>query len=199
MANKSPLHLLSACRIQSLIKRDIVTVEEYARALLDHIKKRDPVIHAWAYLDCSLVLAQAKELDKIKPLDRGPLHGIAIGIKDVLLTKDMPTCYGSPIYRDEPAHGPDATVVAALRGAGALIMGKTHTTEFAAANVGGPCVNSYDTQRTPGGSSSGSAAAVADYQVPLAIGTQTGGSMVRPGAYCGIYALKNNGITKSFT
>jgi Asp-tRNA(Asn)/Glu-tRNA(Gln) amidotransferase A subunit family amidase len=102
----------------------------------------------------------------------------------------MPTCYGSPIYQNEPAYGPDATVVAALRGAGALIMGKTHTTEFAATNVGGPCVNPYGTQRTPGGSSSGSAAAVADYQVPLAIGTQTGGSMIRPGAYCGIYALK---------
>lgn len=117
--------------------------------------------------------------------------------------KDMPTRYGSPIYEEEPAFGPDATCIAALRAAGALILGKTHTTEFAATTVGGPCANprSLDTPegsssesaaavRTPGGSSSGSAAAVADYQSPLAIGTQTGGSVVRPGAFCGIYSFK---------
>lgn len=208
--SKPPLHTLSAQKAFSLIRQGHVSVEEYANELLQHIKERDPVVHAWAYLNPSLVLAQARNLDKILPEDRGPLHGVAIGIKDVLLTKgkadpsllsvqnadsqaDMPTRYGSPIYQDEPAFGPDATSVAALRAAGALIMGKTRTTEFAATAVGGPCANPSCPGRTPGGSSSGSAAVVADHQVPLAIGTQTGGSIVRPGAFCGIYAFKVSG------
>lgn len=203
------LHTLSAKEISILIRKGHVSVKEYADGLLQHIKERDPVVHAWAYLDPALVLAQARELDKVHPESRGPLHGVAIGVKDVFLTKgkdtppvqkfpiqstnnqkDMPTRYGSRIYQDEPAFGPDAICVAALRAAGALIIGKTHTTEFAATTVGGPCANPRCLDRTPGGSSSGSAAAVADYQVPLTIGTQTGGSVVRPGAFCGIYSFK---------
>jgi len=102
----------------------------------------------------------------------------------------MPTLYNSTIYLNEPPIGQDATVVALLRAAGALIMGKTQTTQFAATKTGGPCVNPHKVGHTPGGSSSGSAAAVADFQVPLALGTQTGGSIIRPGAFCGLFSYK---------
>lgn len=102
----------------------------------------------------------------------------------------MPTRYNSDIYRGTTASSVDAACVATLRASGALILGKTHTTEFAATTEGGPCVNPHDIKHTPGGSSSGSAAAVADFQVPLALGTQTGGSIVRPASYNGIYGFK---------
>lgn len=103
---------------------------------------------------------------------------------------DMPTGHNSDIYRDGPNGLIDAAPVITLRAAGALIFGKTTTTEFAAVHDGGPATNPHDPSRTPGGSSSGSAAAVADFQVPIALGTQTAGSMIRPGSFNGIYALK---------
>jgi hypothetical protein len=102
----------------------------------------------------------------------------------------MPTRYNSDIYRGSIQRSIDASTVATLRAAGALILGKTRTTEFAAITVGGPCANPHNSSHTPGGSSSGSAAAVADFQVPISLGTQTGGSVVRPASYTGVYGFK---------
>jgi amidase len=118
----------------------------------------------------------------------GPLHGIPIGFKDIIDTEDLPTRYGSPIYEGYVPEA-DAACVAHTRAAGAVILGKTVTTEFAGRHPG-PTAHPLNPLHTPGGSSSGSAAAVADFQVPLAMGTQTAGSMIRPSAYCGVYALK---------
>ena len=102
----------------------------------------------------------------------------------------MPTRYHSPIHKDDAPSPTDAATVSVLRSAGALIFGKTATTEFAATSEGGPCANPHNLAHTPGGSSSGSAAAVADFHVPLSLGTQTGGSMIRPGSFTGTYAFK---------
>ena len=180
---------LTASHALSLMKKGDLTVEDYAKSLLSRIKERDHIVKAWVYLDPDYVLAQARKLDQIPASQRGPLHGIAIGIKDIILTKDMPTAHNSPIYKDSQP-GVDAAPVITLRASGALIFGKTATTEFAATLDGGPCCNPHDPERTPGGSSSGSAAAVGDYQVPIALGTQTVGSVVRPGSFNGIYAFK---------
>ena len=203
------LYHLTGTQARDLIQDGKVTVEEYARSLLARIQKRNHLVQAWAYLDPDTVIRHAKTLDQISPENRGPLHGIAIGIKDVALTKGtlpgpgysfyrlndltelyMPTRYNSAIYKDAPSSNVDAAVVLALRAAGALIFGKTRTTEFAATSEGGPCTNPHNHQHTPGGSSSGSGAAVADFQVPIALGTQTGGSMIRPGSFNAVYAFK---------
>ncbi|TVY85471.1 Glutamyl-tRNA(Gln) amidotransferase subunit A [Lachnellula suecica] len=181
---------LMASQVLASIQKGELTVEDYAKSLLGRVKARDDVVKAWAYLDPEFVLTQARKLDQIPAEKRGPLHGIAIGVKDVILTKDMPTCHNSPIYE---GHGPslvDAAPIITLRAAGALIFGKTTTTEFASTSDGGPSTNPHDSSRTPGGSSSGSGAAVGDYQVPIGLGTQTGGSTIRPGSFNGIYALK---------
>ncbi|KAB5570703.1 amidase [Coniochaeta sp. 2T2.1] len=180
---------LTATEVISQIKNGSLTVEEYAKSLLSRIEQRDPVVKAWAYLDPELVLKRARELDQIPPGQRGPLHGVAVGVKDVIYTKDMPTQHNSPIYA---SHHPqlDAGCVSVLRSAGALILGKTTTTQFAATVTGPPTTNPHDPGRTPGGSSSGSGAAVGDFQVPLALGTQTGGSTIRPGSFNGVYAFK---------
>ncbi len=132
-------------------------------------------------------MRQARELDK-GPI-RGLLHGIPIGVKDMIDTGDMPTQHNSPIYAGHrPAQ--DAAAVATLRAAGAIILGKTDTTEFAAAGRFAGTRHPLDPARTPGGSSAGSAAAVADDQVPLALGTQTAGSTIRPASFCGVFAFK---------
>ncbi|KAH7071004.1 Asp-tRNA Asn/Glu-tRNA Gln amidotransferas-like protein subunit A [Paraphoma chrysanthemicola] len=185
---------LTASQAQCKFKDGSLTVEEYAQSLLSRVKSRDEIVHAWAYLDPELVLQRARELDQVPAEKRGPLHGVAIGVKDVILTKDMPTQYNSPIYE---SHAPkmDAGSIAVLRANGALIFGKTTTTEFAATSVGpshnGPkTANPHDPTRTPGGSSSGSGAAVGDLQVPIGLGTQTVGSTIRPGSFNGIYAMK---------
>jgi Asp-tRNA(Asn)/Glu-tRNA(Gln) amidotransferase A subunit family amidase len=159
---------------------------DYIEALLARVAEREPGIQAWAFLDPDKLRAAARQADA-GPV-RGPLHGVPIGIKDVIATADQPTEYNSPIYR---GHRPkiDAVTVARLRAAGALVMGKTVTTEFAYMRPG-PTRNPHDPQRTPGGSSSGSAAAVADRMVPVALGTQTGGSTIRPAAFCGVYGYK---------
>ncbi|TID04926.1 Glutamyl-tRNA(Gln) amidotransferase subunit A 1 [Colletotrichum higginsianum] len=180
---------LSATQASAKIRAGELTVEEYARSLLSHIEKRDPVVKAWEYLNPDQVIARAKELDAIPPEKRGPLHGVAIAVKDVIYTKDMPTQHGSPIYAGD-APKVDAGSIIVLRQAGALLLGKTTTTEFAATVHGPKTVNPHGTTRTPGGSSSGSGAAVADFQAPIALGTQTGGSTIRPGSFNGIYALK---------
>ncbi|KAL2833857.1 amidase signature domain-containing protein [Aspergillus cavernicola] len=184
---------LTASQALQLIQANKLTVEAYAQSLLSRIESRDATVHAWAYLNRELVLEQARQLDKIPIEKRGPLHGIPIGIKDVIYTKDMPTQHNSPLFKDSHV-SVDAASVAILRAAGALIFGKTTTTEFAATTIGSPTINPHSsppsTPRTPGGSSSGSGAAVADYQVPLALGTQTGGSIIRPGSFNGVYAMK---------
>ena len=144
------------------------------------------MLRAWAFIDHERALAQARALDRA-PV-RGPLHGIPFGIKDGIDTADLPTEYNSPIYR---GHRPtwDAACVALLRQAGGVILGKTATTEFAN-NHPAPTCNPRNRTHTPGGSSSGSAAAVADAMVPVALGTQTGGSVIRPAAFCGTVGCK---------
>ncbi|KJX92774.1 glutamyl-tRNA(Gln) amidotransferase subunit A like protein [Zymoseptoria brevis] len=186
---KADTYRLTAVEALRAFEIGSLTVEEYARSLLNRIEERDHTVKAWAYLNPSEVLEQAKALDKVPKDQRGPLHGVAVGIKDVIYTKGMPTQHNSPIYTNSQPEI-DAASVATLRQAGALILGKTTTTQFAAITVGTKTSNAHDPERTPGGSSSGSGAAVADFQVPLALGTQTGGSMIRPGSFNGIFALK---------
>ncbi|KAJ4399924.1 hypothetical protein N0V91_009092 [Didymella pomorum] len=191
------LYRLTATDVLTKIKDGEVTVEDYASSLLKRIEARDDAVQAWAYLDPAYVIEQAKALDAIPKSERGPIHGVAIAVKDVIFTKDMPTQFNSPIYTDN-APKVDAGSIMVLRKAGALILGKTTTTEFAATTVGPKTRNPHDSKRTPGGSSSGSGAAVGDFQAPIGLGTQTGGSTIRPGSYNGIYALKPtwNSITR---
>ena len=162
------------------------TSEAIVRACLARIAAREGTVRAWAHIDAERALAEARARDAEAP--RSPLHGLPIAVKDIFDTADLPTAYGSPIYA---AHRPrrDEAVVALLRNAGAVILGKTVTTEFAAAYPG-PTVNPHDPAHTPGGSSSGSAAAVADGMAPAGLGTQTLGSIIRPAAFCGITGFK---------
>ncbi|KAF9066353.1 amidase [Rhodocollybia butyracea] len=183
------LHRLNASEALQLIRDDRISVEQYAKSLLNRIQERDDQVQAWAYLDPELVLSQARSLDSIPKEQRGPLHGLAVGVKDIMYTKDMPTEHNSPIYRSSFVQI-DASPVMTLRKAGALIFGKTTTTEFASITVGSKTHNPHDYGRTPGGSSSGSGAAVADMQVPFALGTQTAGSIIRPGSFNGIFGFK---------
>jgi amidase len=163
-----------------------LSAEALVTTYLDRVEAREAVVGAWEYLDREQALAMARRRDAEAP--RGPLHGIPIAVKDLIDTRDMPTGYGSPIYR---GHRPaaDASCVALARAAGAVVLGKTVTTEFATFTPG-KTTNPRNPAHTPGGSSSGSAAAVADGMVPLAFGTQTAGSVIRPGAYCGCVAYK---------
>jgi amidase len=156
------------------------------RNCLDRIDAREGNVHAWASVDRELALAQARKLDRSPT--RGPLHGVPIGVKDIIDTADLPTEMGSPIYRGHRA-GTDAACVALVRAAGAVILGKTVTCEFAGMTPG-PTTNPHNAAHTPGGSSSGSGAAVADFMVPIAFGTQTGGSVLRPASYCGVFGFK---------
>ena len=164
------------------------TVESVARALLERIDAHEPTVRAWTYVDPDAVLARARELDLVEPARRGVLHGVPVGVKDIFDTHDMPTAYGSPIYE---GHRPvvDAASVAIARRCGMLPLGKLVTTEFAAWPPG-PTVNPHDVTRTPGGSSSGSAAAVAAGMAPVAFATQTTGSIIRPAAFCGVVGYK---------
>jgi amidase len=163
-----------------------LSAEALAAAYLDHIAARETVVGAWEYLDREQALAAARARDREAP--RGPLHGVPIAVKDLIDTFDMPTGYGSPIYR---GHRPaaDAACVALARAAGAVVLGKTVTTEFAAFTPG-KTANPHNPGHTPGGSSSGSAASVADGMAPLAFGTQTAGSVIRPASYCGVVGYK---------
>ncbi|KAI1267482.1 amidase [Xylariaceae sp. FL1019] len=180
---------LSACQARAAIQSGSLTVEQYASSLLSRIADRDAAVEAWAHLDTEYVLEQARHLDRIPPNERGPLHGVAIAVKDVIYTKDMPTQHGSAIYEND-APKLDAASIIVLRKAGALILGKTATTEFASTTVGPKTHNPHNPERTPGGSSSGSGAAVGDFQAPIALGSQTGGSVIRPASFNGTYALK---------
>ena len=164
--------------------------QELVEACLARIRETEPAVRAWHYLDEQHALAQARGRDAQRAEGRpcGPLHGVPVGIKDIIDTTDMPTEDGTPLHAGRmPAA--DATVVAMLRAAGAVILGKTVTTELATYSPG-KTRNPHDPERTPGGSSSGSAAAVAAGMVPFAIGTQTNGSVIRPAAFCGVYGFK---------
>lgn len=175
-----------ATTVADAIRAGEVTSAEVVGACLDRIAERDGQVHAWVHLDPERVLAEARRRDAAAAV--GPLHGVPVGIKDLIDTADAPTAYGSPIHAGHrPVH--DAACVVRLRAAGAVILGKTVTTEFALFHPG-PTANPHDHARTPGGSSSGSAAAVADHMVPVALGTQTAGSIVRPASFCGIYGFK---------
>jgi Asp-tRNA(Asn)/Glu-tRNA(Gln) amidotransferase A subunit family amidase len=143
-------------------------------------------IRAWTWLDPERALTQARGVDRAGR--NGLLAGVPVGIKDIIDTVDMPTEHGSPIYRGNRPFA-DAACVALIRSASGVILGKTVTTEFANRHPG-PTVHPHNAAHTPGGSSSGSAAAVADFQVPLALGTQTGGSVIRPAAFCGVIGYK---------
>jgi len=167
-------------------KADLSAVET-AQAVISMIEKREPEVQAWAYFDAAQLMAQAEALDALPA--RGPLHGVPVGVKDVINTKDMPTEHNAARYLGSRP-GVDAACVDTLRAAGALIVGKTVTTEFASTSRGGKTRNPHDPSRTPGGSSSGSGAAVAAKMATLALGTQTGGSTIRPASYNGVFGWK---------
>jgi Asp-tRNA(Asn)/Glu-tRNA(Gln) amidotransferase A subunit family amidase len=179
-------HLLTAREAARAIAEQRLTVESLVASYLERIAARESVVGAWQYLDPDRVLAEARRHDGEAP--RGPLHGIPIAVKDLIDTFDMPTAYGSPIYH---GHRPaaDAACVALARAAGAIVLGKTVTTEFATFTPG-KTANPRNPAHTPGGSSSGSAAAVADGMAPLAFGTQTAGSVIRPASFCGAVGYK---------
>lgn len=184
------LNSLSATEIAQAIRSQTLTVTETLTFFLDIIEKREANVKAWAFLDRSAVLKRAGELDRQiksrKPL--GKLFGLPIGVKDIFNTIDMPTCMGSPIWKDFTP-GNDCRAVFNLRQADGIILGKTATAEFA---VHEPCdtANPHNLEYSPGTSSSGSAAAIAAGMVPLALGTQTAGSIIRPASYCGVYGFK---------
>ncbi|KAI1177262.1 amidase [Nemania sp. FL0916] len=180
---------LTAAQALSSIRDGSLTIEQYAQSLLSRIQDRDPAVQAWEHLDPDYVIKEAKRLDQIPHQERGPLHGLVVAVKDIIYTKDMPTQHNSPIYYGD-APKIDAGSITILRQAGALILGKTTTTEFASAHGRSKTRNPFDPTRTPGGSSSGSAAAVGDFQAPLALGSQTGGSTIRPGSFDSIYSFK---------
>ena len=171
---------LTAVELAAGVTQRALSAERLAREHLERIAEREPSVGAWVHLDPDHVLSQARRLDLAAV--RGPLHGMPVAIKDIIATADTPTEYGSPIYRH---HRPawDAACVTALRAAGAIIFGKTVTTEFAT-SYAGKTVNPHDPTRTPGGSSSGSAAAVGARMLPAAIGSQVVGSLIRPAGYC---------------
>ncbi len=179
-------HALTATQAVRLIGARKLTAEALTRACLDRIEALEPAIGAWEHLDPAYALAQARAIDRGP--DRGLLHGLPLGVKDLIDTVDLPTSYGSPIYA---GHRPrwDASCVALARAAGAVVLGKTVTTEFATLHPG-KTANPVNPAHTPGGSSSGSAAAVAAAMLPLAFGTQTAGSIVRPAAFCGVVGYK---------
>jgi Asp-tRNA(Asn)/Glu-tRNA(Gln) amidotransferase A subunit family amidase len=170
---------LGAKEAARLIERGELSAQALIASCHERIAEREPTVKAWTYLAREFPAASAAA---------APLRGVPVGVKDIFDTHDMPTAYGSPIYADYRPRS-DAAVVALTRRAGGTILGKTVTAEFATFVPRGTR-HPLDPSRTPGGSSSGSAAAVADFMVPLAFGTQTAGSLIRPAAYCGIFAYK---------
>lgn len=181
---------LSATEAARLIRAGSVSSEEFVRACLARIAEVDQTIEAWAFLDGEYAVEQARTLDRRRKngKDLGPLHGVPVGIKDVFDTADMPTENGTSLHAGRRPNE-DATTVSLLRQAGAIILGKTVCTELGLV-APGKTRNPHDPARTPGGSSSGSAAAVAAHMVPLATGSQNNGSVIRPASYCGVYGYK---------
>jgi amidase len=187
---KPPLHRLRAVDLERLIATGDASVEVVTRSFIDAIHEREPQIEAFAWFDADHALAQARELDTqlAHGSRRGPMHGLPVAVKDNLDTAALPTAHGSSIYI---GHVPqvDAACVALLREAGGFVLGKTAMAELANATPG-PTRNPHRASHTPGGSSSGSAAAVAAHFAPLALGTQTAGSVIRPAAFCGVFGYK---------
>lgn len=182
----SQFSLWNALDIRRAIAQGQVTAEQVTAEALDRAETAEPALQAWVTLDRDGALEAARKLDR--GADRGPLHGVPIGVKDLFAVRGLPWRAGSPIYRDRIATS-DASAVMQARQAGAVILGKTHTTEFASFTPA-PTHNPRVPGATPGGSSSGSAAAVAAGIVPVAFGTQTSGSIVRPASYCGVVGFK---------
>ena len=184
------LNTLSAATAAAGIRSKKFTSEELISDCLNRLNSREDDIQAWSYINAEHALEQAKKADKYRNegVSLGPLHGVPIGIKDVIDTEDMPTENGSPIYEGRRPQK-DALCIAALRRAGAIIFGKTVTTEFANINPS-KTRNPHNIQHSPGGSSAGSGASVADFHVPVALGTQTGGSVIRPASFNGVFGLK---------
>jgi len=181
---------LSAAEAARRIREGLLTSEELVEACLERIRATEPIVQAWTFLDEAHALAQARAADERKRSGQeiGPLHGVPVGLKDIIDTADMPTENGTVLHQGR-APREDAVVVSMLRAAGAIILGKTVTTEcayFAPGKTRNPC----NPEHTPGGSSSGSAAAVSASMVPLAVGSQTNGSVIRPAAFCGVYGFK---------
>lgn len=187
---RTDLHWLSAHDAARLLREGAFSAEEYVGACIARIREEEARVQAWAYFDAEHALEQACRADDRRREGRpiGPLHGIPVGVKDIIDVRGMPTGDGTPLHAGRiPLE--DAAVVSRLRQAGAVIMGKTVTTELAT-YAPGKTRNPHNPEHTPGGSSSGSAAAVAAGMVPLAIGTQTNGSVIRPASYCGVVGLK---------
>lgn len=183
---REPLHRLSAVALAQMITNGEASPETVTRSFIDAIHEREKEVQAFAWFDIDRAVAAARELHLVSR--RGPLHGLPVAVKDVIDTADITTSYGSPIYM---THRPlaDAACVAALKDAGAFVLGKTVSTELA--NFApGPTRNPRNLAHTPGGSSSGSAAAVAAHFAPLALGTQTAGSVIRPASFCGVVGYK---------
>ncbi len=188
--NFTNLHLLGAAEAVRLIRDGVINSEQLVEDCLARVREIDPQVQAWAFIDPDYALQQARAADQFRLSGQavGPLHGVPVAIKDIFDTADMPTECGSVLHAGRTPSR-DATVVSLLRAAGAVIMGKTVTTEFAYL-CPGKTRNPHNPEHTPGGSSSGSAAAVAAQMVPLAIGSQTNGSTIRPAAYCGVIGFK---------
>lgn len=185
------LHRLTASVAAGLIRDRQISAEDLTRACLARIAARDADVKAWVAIDPDRAIAIARESDKQQAIGApmGPLHGLPFGVKDMIDTADLPTQNNSPGW---VGHRPglDANCVRVIKGAGAYVLGKLDTVEFAGGGRKALTRNPFDLARTPGGSSSGPGAAVADGQAPLAFGTQTAGSLIRPASFNGIYALK---------
>ena len=181
---------LSAAEAAKRIREGLLTSEELVESCLERIRSVEPTVQAWAFLDEELARKQARAADALKSSAQpiGPLHGVPVGIKDIIDTTDMPTENGTVLHKGRWPRR-DAALVSMLKAAGAVILGKTVTTECAYFHPG-KTRNPWNPEHTPGGSSSGSAAAVAASMVPLSVGSQTNGSVIRPAAFCGVYGFK---------
>jgi Asp-tRNA(Asn)/Glu-tRNA(Gln) amidotransferase A subunit family amidase len=190
MKRAAGLERLGGVELRDRIARGALKAADLVEALIAHIGATEPELRAWAWFDPDFVRAQAKALDAHRAAGRptGPLHGLPVGLKDIIDTAKVPTENGTPLDAGRVPER-DAFVTARLKAAGAIIMGKTASTELAFLHPG-PTRGPVDPAHTPGGSSSGSAVAVAAGQVPLAVGTQTGGSVIRPAAFCGVVGFK---------
>lgn len=190
---------LSAVDAAEAVQSGQISAEELVQACLQRIDESEPDIGAWEHLDAEVALEQAKQADLARQSGRptGPLNGVPVGIKDIIDTADYPCEYGT-VLKQGRRPPQDAFLVSRLREAGAIILGKTVTTELAV-YAPGKTRNPHNSAHTPGGSSSGSAAAVAAGMVPLSVGTQTNGSVIRPASYCGVYGFKPSfgGISRS--
>jgi len=181
---------LTALDLVTKMKKGEISSEKLVKNYIDQIKTKDKEVEAWEFFDEELAISQAKKLDVDRQAGKvqGDLHGVPVGIKDIFDTEDMPTLDGSEAHKKNPSLS-DCTVVSKLKQAGAVIMGKTVTAELAYLTPG-KTKNPHNPTRTPGGSSMGSAAAVAANMVPLAVGSQTNGSVIRPASYCGVVGYK---------